>query len=402
MDAILVVNAGSSSVKFQVFAVEPPGELALKIKGQMDGIGARPRLRVTGADGARLVDREYGAGDIPDLPAALHVAADWLRDEQGVHPTAIGHRVVHGGPDYDRPVLVDAEVLSRLERYTPLAPLHQPHNLAPVRSILGRFPHLPQVACFDTAFHRAHAAIVDHYAIPQRFYAEGVRRYGFHGLSYEYIADRLPHVAPAVASGRVIVAHLGSGASMCALTGGRSVDSTMGFTALDGLPMGTRPGQIDPGVLLYLMEQKNMSAAAIQEFCYHECGLKGLSGISNDVRELEASTDPRADFALDYFCYRVGLYAGMLAAALAGLDAFVFTAGIGENSAAVRTRIAARLAWLGAGFDPAANAAHATLISLPGSRLALYVIPTDEELMIARHTLALLSGGMHRRTAESA
>jgi acetate kinase len=400
MDAILVVNAGSSSVKFQVFAVEPPGELALKIKGQMDGIGARPRLRVTGADGARLVDREYGAGDIPDLPAAMHVAGDWLRDEHGVHPTAIGHRVVHGGPDYDRPVLVDAEVLSRLERYTPLAPLHQPHNLAPVRSILARFPHLPQVACFDTAFHRAHAAIVDHYAIPQRFYAEGVRRYGFHGLSYEYIADRLPHVAPAVASGRVIVAHLGSGASMCALTGGRSVDSTMGFTALDGLPMGTRPGQIDPGVLLYLMEQKNMSAAAIQEFCYHECGLKGLSGISNDVRELEASTDPRADFALDYFCYRVGLYAGMLAAALAGLDAFVFTAGIGENSAAVRTRIAARLAWLGAGFDPAANAAHATLISHPGSRLALYVIPTDEELMIARHTLALLSGGMHRRTAE--
>jgi len=402
MDAILVVNAGSSSVKFQVFAVEPPGELALKIKGQMDGIGARPRLRVTGADGARLVEREYGAGDIPDLPAAMHVAADWLRDEQGVHPTAIGHRVVHGGPDYDRPVLVDAEVLSRLERYTPLAPLHQPHNLAPVRSILARFPHLPQVACFDTAFHRAHTAIVDHYAIPQRFYAEGVRRYGFHGLSYEYIADRLPHIAPAVASGRVIVAHLGSGASMCALTGGRSVDSTMGFTALDGLPMGTRPGQIDPGVLLYLMEQKKMSAAAIQEFCYHECGLKGLSGISNDVRELEASADPRADFALDYFCYRVGLYAGMLAAALAGLDAFVFTAGIGENSAAVRTRIAARLAWLGAELDPAANAAHATLISHPGSRLALYVIPTDEELMIARHTLALLSGGMHRRTAESA
>src|SRR5271166_2911900 len=401
MDAILVVNAGSSSVKFQVFAVEPPGELALKIKGQMDGIGARPRLRVTGADGARLVEREYGAGDIPDLPAAMHVAADWLRDEQGVHPTAIGHRVVHGGPDYDRPVLVDAEVLSRLERYTPLAPLHQPHNLAPVRSILARFPHLPQVACFDTAFHRAHTAIVDHYAIPQRFYAEGVRRYGFHGLSYEYIADRLPHIAPAVASGRVIVAHLGSGASMCALTGGRSVDSTMGFTALDGLPMGTRPGQIDPGVLLYLMEQKKMSAAAIQEFCYHECGLKGLSGISNDVRELEASADPRADFALDYFCYRVGLYAGMLAAALAGLDAFVFTAGIGENSAAVRTRIAARLAWLGAELDPAANAAHATLISHPGSRLALYVIPTDEELMIARHTLALLSGGMHRRTAES-
>jgi acetate kinase len=403
METILVVNAGSSSVKFQVFAVEPPDKLARRIKGQADGIGARPRLRATGADGTGIVDREYGAGDIPDVPAALHVAAAWLRDEQDVRPTAIGHRVVHGGPDYDRPVLVDAEVLSRLERYTPLAPLHQPHNLAPIRSMLAHFPHLPQVACFDTAFHRGHAAIVDHYAIPERFYAEGVQRYGFHGLSYEYIAGRLPHVAPDLASGRVIVAHLGSGASMCALAGGRSVDSTMGFTALDGLPMGTRPGQIDPGVLLYLMEQKGMNAAAITDLCYHECGLKGLSGISNDVRELEASADPRADFAIDYFCYRVGLYAGMLAAALGGLEAFVFTAGIGENSPTVRARITARLAWLGAVLDPAANAAQAALVSGRESRIALYVIPTDEELMIARHTLVLLSGrGTHSRVIERA
>jgi acetate kinase len=272
-----------------VFAVEPSGELARKIKGQMDGIGARARLRVSGEDGAGIVDRAYGADEVPDVAAALQVAAAWLREELDVHPTAIGHRVVHGGPDYDRPVLVDADVLSRLERLTPLAPLHQPHNLAPMRSVLVRFPDLPQVACFDTAFHRGHAAIVDHYALPERFYAQGVRRYGFHGLSYEYVAGRLPQVAPAIASGRVIVAHLGSGASMCALAGGRSVESTMGFTALDGLPMGTRPGQIDPGVLLYLMEQEGMNAAAIQKLCYHDCGLKGLSGISNDVRELEAS-----------------------------------------------------------------------------------------------------------------
>jgi acetate kinase len=400
MEGILVVNAGSSSVKFQVFAVEASGNLTRRIKGQMEGIGARPRLRVSGPDGIAIVDRQYGAETIPDVPAALQTAASWVRDEQDIEPTAIGHRVVHGGPDYDTPVLIDAEVLARLERYVPLAPLHQPHNLAPIRSILARFPHLPQVACFDTAFHRAHAAIVDHYAIPERFYAEGVRRYGFHGLSYEYIAGRLPHVAPDIASGRVIVAHLGSGASMCALAGGRSIESTMGFTALDGLPMGTRPGQLDPGVILYLIEQKGMSAAAVQDLCYHECGLKGLSCISNDVRELEASADPKANFALDYFCYRVGLYTGMLASALGGLDGFVFTAGIGENSPGVRSRISIKLAWLGAALDPAANAAQASMVSRPDSRIALYVIPTDEELMIAHHTRALLSADSARRVLE--
>jgi acetate kinase len=272
--------------------------------------------------------------------------------------------------------------------------LHQPHNLAPIRSLLTRFPELPQVACFDTAFHRGHAAVADHYAIPHQLHAEGVRRYGFHGLSYEYIASRLPEVAPEAAKKRVIVAHLGSGASMCALAGGRSVESTMGFTALDGLPMGTRPGQLDPGVVLYLFEQDKVRAEAVQDFLYRQCGMKGLSGISNDMRELLSSSDPRASFALDYFCYRVGLHAGMLAAALGGLDAFVFTAGIGENSAEIRARIAARLAWLGVALDPEANAKHAPLISAPDSRLALYVIPTDEELMIARHTLAVL--GSHR------
>jgi acetate kinase len=390
MDTILVVNAGSSSVKFQVFAAQSSGELTRKIKGQIDGIGTRPRLRGSGADATQSADREFRPDDVADVPAALHAAAAWLRDELRINPTAIGHRVVHGGPDFDRPVLVTAEVLAHLERYVPLAPLHQPHNLAPIRSILARLPDLPQVACFDTAFHRGHSAIADHYAIPERFYAEGVRRYGFHGLSYEYIATRLPQVAPEIASARVIVAHLGSGASMCALAGGRSVESSMGFTALDGIPMGTRPGQIDPGVLLYLIEQKGMSAAAVADLLYRECGLKGLSGISNDVRELQASKDPRAQFALDHFCYRVALHAGMLASALGGLDAFVFTAGIGENSADVRARVAARLEWLGAELDAAANAAHAMLISRQGSRLALYVIPTDEELMIARHTCALL------------
>ena len=390
MDTILVVNAGSSSVKFQVFAAQSSGELTRKIKGQIDGIGTRPRLRGSDADGAQSADREFRPEDVADVPAALHAAAAWLRDELRINPTAIGHRVVHGGPDFDRPVLVTAEVLARLERYVPLAPLHQPHNLAPIRSILARLPDLPQVACFDTAFHRGHSAIADHYAIPERFYAEGMRRYGFHGLSYEYIATRLPQVAPEIASARVIVAHLGSGASMCALAGGRSVESSMGFTALDGIPMGTRPGQIDPGVLLYLIEQKGMSAAAVADLLYRECGLKGLSGISNDVRELQASKDPRAQFALDHFSYRVALHAGMLASALGGLDAFVFTAVIGENSADVRARVAARLEWLGAELDAAANAAHAMLISRQGSRLALYVIPTDEELMIARHTSALL------------
>jgi acetate kinase len=390
MDTILVVNAGSSSVKFQVFAVES-GALKRRIKGQMDGIGTRPRLRASGADSTVIVDREYDAKTISGVAEALQAAGAWLREEQSIAPVAFGHRVVHGGPDYDRPILVDAEVLARLERYISLAPLHQPHNLAPIRSILTRFPSLPQVACFDTAFHRGHSAITDHYAIPERFYTEGVRRYGFHGLSYEYIAGRLAELAPAIARGRVIVAHLGSGASMCALAGGRSVESTMGFTALDGLPMGTRPGQLDPGVVLYLIGQKGMSAAAVQDLCYRECGLKGLSGISNDVRELQTSKDPKAAFALDYFCYRAGLHTGMLAAALGGIDAFVFTAGIGENSSAVRARIVERLAWLGGVLDPAANAAGKTSVAGRESRFGIYVIPTDEELMIARHTVALLA-----------
>jgi acetate kinase len=390
MDTILVINAGSSSLKFQLFATAKPGDLTCLVKGQMDGVGTRPRLRAEGTDKKSLIDQTYPADEIRDLPAAIHKTAAWLLETQKAKVIAVGHRVVHGGPDYDRPVLVDQDVLARLERYNSLAPLHQPNNLAPIRALLARRPDLPQVACFDTAFHRGHSQLADHFAIPEPLYAEGVRRYGFHGLSYEYIAERLRQVAPNIASHRVIVAHLGSGASMCALSGGRSVESTLGFTALDGLPMGTRPGQLDPGVVLYLFAEKGMTAAQVQDLLYRECGLKGLSGISNDVRELEASADPRAAFAIDLFVYRVGLYAGMLAAALGGIDAFVFTAGIGENSITMRARIAEKLAWLGVTIDPAANTARQTLISRPDSRVALYVVPTDEELMIARHTRALV------------
>ena len=391
MDTILVANAGSSSVKFQVFGIEQDGSLKRQIKGLMDGVGSRPRLRVTAVHGGVLVDRTYESKAVADVAVALATAGAWLREELKINPIAIGHRVVHGGPDYDRPVRVDQDVLARLERYISLAPLHQPYNLAPIRSIMARFPNLPQIACFDTAFHRGHGALADHFAIPLALYAEGVRRYGFHGLSYEYIASALPQVAPEIAGKRVIVAHLGSGASMCALDKGRSVESTLGFTALDGLPMGTRPGQLDPGVVLYLLSEKGMSAGEVQNFLYRECGLKGLSGISNDMRELQGNSDPRAVFAVDYFVYRVGLNAGMLAAALQGIDGFVFTAGIGENSPQIRAAIANKLAWLGITLDATANAENKLLISRRDSRLPLYVIPTDEELMIARHTWSVLS-----------
>ena len=402
MDTILVVNAGSSSVKFQVFAVDGEGRLQRQLKGQMGGIGSRPRLRATGAKGDTLADRAYPIDAVADVSAGLMVAGAWLRDELRITPMAVGHRVVHGGPDYDRPVLVDHGLVARLERYVALAPLHQPYNLAPIKSLLANLPALPQVACFDTAFHRGHDGVADHYAIPRQLYEEGVRRYGFHGLSYEYIARTLPKVAPDIAAGRVIVAHLGSGASMCALKGGRSVESTMGFTALDGLPMGTRPGQIDPGVVLYLLSEKRMEPGKVQDFLYRDCGLKGLSGVSNDMRELLESRDPRAVFAIDYFTYRVGLCAGMLAAALHGLDAFVFTAGIGENSDVIRSRVAERLAWLGVSLDAAENAKRSLKISQSGSRIPVYVVPTDEERMIAEHTLSVIWGANSKAKREIA
>ncbi len=300
METLFIVNAGSSSVKFKIFAAPRSGAPERLVKGQIDGIGTRPRLRAASHEGAPLIDQSYAPDEIKDVPAAIAAAGDWLRKTQPFALIAVGHRVVHGGPHYDRPVVVDRQVLAQLEQYCPLAPLHQPNNLAPIRALLERRPELPQVACFDTAFHRSHSALTDRYAIPERFYREGVRRYGFHGLSYEYVAGRLREIAPDVAKGRVIVAHLGSGASMCAIADGRSVDSTMGFTALDGLPMGTRPGQIDPGVLLYLFTEKGMNAKAVEDLLYRESGLKGLSGISNDMRELETSGAPAAALAIDY------------------------------------------------------------------------------------------------------
>ncbi|HUH49074.1 MAG TPA: acetate/propionate family kinase, partial [Mycoplana sp.] len=341
MDTILVINAGSSSLKFKVFAIGD--DLKKLLRGQLEGIGTAPRLRIKGSDGQVLADQSYAAADVPDQLAAMRLVGGWLREQHEGRLVAVGHRVVHGGPDYDRPVLINEDILRNLERFVPLAPLHQPSNLAPIHAILERRPDLPQIACFDTSFHRGHSAVTSHYAIPEHFFSEGVRRYGFHGLSYEYVAGKLGEVAPDIAGGRVIVAHLGSGASMCAISDGKSIESTLGFTALDGLPMGTRCGQIDPGVVLYLLQQRGMTAQEVQDLLYKDSGLKGLSGVSNDVRMLLESKDPRASFALDHFVHRIGLHAGSLAASLGGLEAFVFTAGIGENSPQMRARIAARL-----------------------------------------------------------
>jgi acetate kinase len=390
-ETILVLNAGSSSMKFQLFAIATGDRLERLLKGQVEGIGTRPRLQVNKGNGGHVAEETWLPAEVKDVPAALDKVIAFLRAQIGGQlPVAIGHRVVHGGPDYSAPTVVSEAVLARLERYVPLAPLHQPNNLRPIRAILERQPNLLQVACFDTAFHRGHPDVADCFAIPGQLYAEGVRRYGFHGLSYEYIAGRLGEVAPDIAGGRLVVAHLGSGASMCAISAGRSLDSTMGFTALDGLPMGTRPGQLDAGVVLYLMTAKGMSAKEIERFLYNECGLKGMSGISNDVRELLASSQPSAKLALGYFVYRISLFAGMLAAAMRGIDGFVFTAGIGENAPAIRDAVMRRLAWLGLEPDAAANARGGPLISRRGSRVVCYVVPTDEELMIAHHTLKAL------------
>jgi acetate kinase len=400
-ETILVLNSGSSSIKFQLFAVSGQERLERSIKGQIEGIGTCPRFTAKGVGGEKLVDDAWPAAEVGSVPAALEKLVSFLRERIGGRlPTAVGHRVVHGGPTYTAPTIVTNGVLDRLARFIPLAPLHQPNNLGPIRSILDRMPNVPQVACFDTAFHRGHPKVADHFAIPEQLYWDGVRRYGFHGLSYEYIAGQLTVVAPEIAGGRVIVAHLGSGASMCAISAGRSVESTMGFTALDGLPMGTRPGQLDAGVVLYLMSEKRMSAKEIEHFLYYECGLKGLSGISNDVRELLASTNPKAKFALDYFVYRIAIFTGLLASALGGVDGFVFTAGIGENAPAMREAVVRRLSWLGLELDTAANAMGGPVISRKGSRVACYVIPTDEELMIARHTLRVLRAHAEARFEE--
>jgi acetate kinase len=388
---ILVVNAGSSSIKFALFDVVDGRELRPDAKGQLDGIGTQPRLRARDVQGAVLVDEKSPANAVPDVPAAMTRVGAWLSERlAGAPPMAVGHRVVHGGPDYATPVRVTDDVLAALERLVPLAPLHQPLNLAPIRMLQTRFPGIPNVACFDTAFHRGHPDVADRYALPDALYREGVRRYGFHGLSYEYIARTLPRVADGIARGAVVVAHLGNGCSLCALRDGRSMDSTMGFTALDGVPMGTRSGQLDPGVILYLLMQKGWTAKQVEHLLYHESGLRGLSGLSNDVRDLLASEAPGARLALDYFVYRIGRAIASLAGALGGLDALVLTAGIGENSPDMRARICAKAAWLGMELDEAANRAGGPRISTSASRVGVWVIPTDEERMIAEHTLAVV------------
>lgn len=390
-ETILVINAGSSSIKFQLFAVTSSDCLERRFKGQIEGIGTRPRLIAISPNRQIIADEIWPAADVANVPAALERVIAFLRPQIGGElPAAVGHRVVHGGPNYSEPVAITRQVLKSLEKFISLAPLHQPNNLAPIQAVLQRRPHLLQVACFDTAFHRGHPEVADRYAIPQSLYAEGVRRYGFHGLSYEYVAQRLVAVAPDVAGGRIVVAHLGSGASMCAISEGRSVESTMGFTAMDGLPMGTRPGQLDPGVVLYLMSEKKMDAPAIEAFLYKDCGLKGLSGVSNDVRDLLASNDPQAKLTLDYFSYRIALFTGLLAAAMGGIDGFVFTAGIGENARFIRQAVVQRLSWLGLNLSTQANKKNAPCISRKGARVPCFVIPTDEELMIATHTLRVL------------
>lgn len=390
---LLVVNAGSSSLKFAVFGVGLDGALAPALQGQVDGIGGtRPRLAVTDAARRTLVDRPLSTGLPRDHHGAIAEVGAWLRTQaDGASPLAVGHRVVHGGERYARPVLVDDAVLEDLEALVPLAPLHQPHHLNVIRAIRATLPNVPQVACFDTAFHLTQPPVARAFALPRQYAAEGVRRYGFHGLSYEYVAQALPRMAPEVADGRVIVAHLGNGASLCAMRGRTSVATTMGFTALDGLVMGTRCGSIDPGVLLYLMDTHHMDARSLERLLYQESGLLGVSGISSDMRTLLASDAETAREAVNLFVYRIGREIGSMAAALGGLDALVFTAGIGEHATEIRARVCRDAAWLGIRLDEAANRAGASRISRDGSPASAWIVPTDESLMIARHTLALVA-----------
>ena len=389
---ILVVNAGSSSLKFQVFALENDS-LAMRFRGLIDGIGTRPNFAMKDAAGATVVDRPLSAAEGGGPAACLAFLGGWLRDATaGSELIGVGHRVVHGGPKYSAPVRVDAQVLAELEMFVPLAPLHQPHNLAPIRALMASQPGLPQVACFDTAFHRTQPIEAELFALPKHYYDEGVLRYGFHGLSYEYNASQLPRIAPEIAAGRVVVAHLGSGVSMCALSGGKSVGTTMGFTALDGCPMGTRCGELDPGVVIYLARERGMNVDEIETLLYKKSGLLGISGVSNDMRDLLASGAPDAKLAVDFFVYRIVCELGSLAAALGGLDGLVFTGGIGENSALIRARICERIAWLGLELDAKANDAGGPRISRAGSRVSAWVIQTNEELMIARQTRNVLAG----------
>jgi acetate kinase len=391
-DVIVVVNAGSSSIKFSAFGLEG-ADLAPGVRGQIEGIYTAPKFAARSPSGEALATREWGEGTRLGHDGALEHIMSFLREAlDGSRMAGVGHRVVHGGLDFSAPTRVDAATLAALERYVPLAPLHQPHNLAPIRVLLARTPDLPQVACFDTAFHRSNPDLAQRFAIPAQLHDEGVRRYGFHGLSYEYIAATLPQVDPKAAAGKVVVLHLGNGSSMCAIDAGRSVASTMGFTAVDGLPMGTRCGAIDPGVLLYLMDQRGMDARAIEKLIYQQSGLLGVSGISSDMRVLLESREPRAALAVDLYLYRIRRELGSLAAALGGLDAIVFTAGIGENAAAIRERVCRDAAWLGVELDAAANAAGGPRLSTAASRTSAWSLPTNEEMMIARHTRRVIEG----------
>src|SRR5271170_4763858 len=383
-----VINAGSSSLKFSFYE----GERRL-LAGQIDGIGVNPKASATGPDGEAVAPPELGGKPASAPSELLPAVIPWAREQLGGRRlAALGHRVVHGGLHHSRPARVTPELLAELEALVPLAPLHEPHNLAPIKMALHLNPELPQVACFDTAFHRTAPEVEQAFALPYSFYQEGIRRYGFHGLSYEYIASILPERASEIANGRVVVAHLGNGCSACAMRNRVSITTTMGFTALDGLPMGTRCGELDAGVVLHLIQQKGMSAEALVDLLYRRSGMLGLSGISSDFRALLASDNPRAHFAVEVFCYRVAGHIASLAAALGGLDGIVFTAGVGENAAPVRSEICRACRWLGLEPDEAANRNHKLRISTPNSRIAVYVIKTDENLMIARHARALVGG----------
>jgi acetate kinase len=385
----LVLNAGSSSLKFCVYRRPEADAWGLETRGQIEGIGTSPRFSAKDAAGAVLVERTLDG--VRDGRAALDSLAGWLRSRYGgARVLGVGHRVVHGGARFASPVVVTREVLDELHSLEPLAPLHQPYNLAAIEEVTRYLPDVPQVACFDTSFHRGQPAVAELIPLPKEIRATGVQRYGFHGLSYEYIASVLPQVAPRIAAGRVIVAHLGSGASMCALRASKSVDSTLGFTALDGLCMGTRPGTVDPGVVLHLFQTLGLSAKEVETILYKKSGLLGISGIGNDMRELLVSPEPGARLAVDYFVYRAAKEIGALAAVLGGLDALVFTAGIGENSVEIRARICEASAWLGIALDREANERGGPRISTERSAVSAWVIATNEELMIARHTVSLL------------
>jgi acetate kinase len=393
-ECIAVLNAGSSSIKFALY--EAGAGETLLYRGQIEQIGVSPRLRVVDSQSKPVAEESFARDGFDHRAATrklLETAAKLMR---GRKVAAVGHRVVHGGTKYAAPIRIDAEVVSSLSALEPLAPLHQPHNLAPIRAIMEAAPNIPQVACFDTAFHRSQPDFAQLFALPRKFTQAGVRRYGFHGLSYEYVSTRFRQIDAGLADSRLVIAHLGNGASLCALRHGRSVASTMGFTAVDGLMMGTRCGAIDPGVLIYLMDTHGMDARAIEDLIYRKSGLLGVSGISSDMRTLRGSSEPAAAEAIGLFVYRIVREIGSLAAALGGLDALIFTGGIGENDAATRAEVVAGCGWLGAEIDKTRNAAGPGRISRDASRLSIWVIPTDEERMIARHTSSVV--GLARTT----